>query len=62
MLIPACSRDRSSVIKESTEYEVTDVEPSHSGLPTVEDSALNSKNKAHGISFTGNVTISNTKR
>ena len=43
------------------EPDATVLEPSHSGLSTVEESALRSQNKAHGIPIIGNGLISNIK-
>ena len=43
------------------EPEATVMEPSHSGLSTVEDSALNSQNEVRGISSIGSEPISNIR-
>jgi len=43
------------------ESEATVMEPSHSGLSTVEDSALNSRNEVRGVSSIGSEPISNIR-
>ena len=43
------------------ESEATVMEPSHSGLSTVEDSALNSQNEVRGVSSIGSDPISNIR-
>ena len=61
MPVTTRSRDRSSMTRESMEPEATGVEPSHSGLSTVEDSALNSRNEARDIPIIGNEPIPNIR-
>ena len=55
------SRDRLSVSRESMEPETTGVDPSHSGLSTVEESALSSRNLVASIPDIGNEPISNIR-
>ena len=61
MLVTTWSHDCSSANREFLEPKATDVEPPHSGLSTVEDSVLSSRNLAHGNSVIGNESISNTE-
>ena len=61
MPVTTRSRDRSSITRESMEPEATVMEPSHSGLSTVEDSTLNSRNEVRGISSIGSEPISNIR-
>ena len=61
MPVTTRSRDRSSITRESMEPEATVMEPSHSGLSTVEDTALNSRNEVRVISYIGNGLTSNRR-
>ena len=61
MPVTTRSRDRSSITRESMEPEATVMESPHSGLSTLEDSALNSQNEVRGISSIGSEPISNIR-